>query len=36
MTVQRTNGVSSLTSPLGRTLEAAGFLATPRGLRLRA
>lgn len=36
VTVERTNGVSSLTSPLGRTLEAAGFLATPRGLRLRA
>ncbi|MEW2180346.1 DEAD/DEAH box helicase [Streptomyces sp. NPDC005406] len=36
VTVERTNGVSSLTSPLGRTLESAGFLATPRGLRLRA
>ncbi|MFF2009868.1 DEAD/DEAH box helicase [Streptomyces sp. NPDC058195] len=36
VTVERTNGVPSLTSPLGRTLEAAGFLATPRGLRLRA
>ncbi|MET8926235.1 DEAD/DEAH box helicase [Streptomyces sp. NPDC004623] len=36
VTVERTNGVSSLTSPLGKTLEAAGFLATPRGLRLRA
>ncbi|MEU8675005.1 DEAD/DEAH box helicase [Streptomyces sp. NPDC048560] len=36
VTVERTNGTSSLTSPLGRTLEAAGFLATPRGLRLRA
>lgn len=36
VTVERTNGASSLTSPLGRTLEAAGFLATPRGLRLRA
>lgn len=36
VTVERTNGVSALTSPLGRTLEAAGFLATPRGLRLRA
>ncbi|WP_392872609.1 DEAD/DEAH box helicase [Streptomyces sp. LN499] len=35
VTVERTNGASSLTSPLGRTLEAAGFLATPRGLRLR-
>ncbi len=36
VTVERTNGVSALTSPQGRTLEAAGFLATPRGLRLRA
>ncbi|MGW2654442.1 DEAD/DEAH box helicase [Streptomyces sp. NPDC001478] len=36
VTVERVNGVSSLTSPLGRTLETAGFLATPRGLRLRA
>ncbi|MEU1212266.1 DEAD/DEAH box helicase [Streptomyces sp. NPDC005791] len=36
VTVERTNGVSALTSPLGRTLEGAGFLATPRGLRLRA
>ncbi|WP_285571327.1 DEAD/DEAH box helicase [Streptomyces sp. RTGN2] len=36
VTVERTNGASSLTSPLGRTLEAAGFLATPRGLRLRS
>ncbi|MER6497835.1 DEAD/DEAH box helicase [Streptomyces sp. NPDC001455] len=36
VTVERTNGASSLTSPPGRVLEAAGFLATPRGLRLRA
>ncbi|MFF8710440.1 DEAD/DEAH box helicase [Streptomyces sp. NPDC015184] len=36
VTVERTNGASALTSPLGRTLEAASFLATPRGLRLRA
>lgn len=36
VTVERTNGASSLTSPLGRTLETAGFHATPRGLRLRA
>ncbi|MEU5660685.1 DEAD/DEAH box helicase [Streptomyces sp. NPDC047737] len=36
VTVERTNGASSLTSPLGRALEEAGFLATPRGLRLRA
>ncbi|MEV6161743.1 DEAD/DEAH box helicase [Streptomyces sp. NPDC052052] len=36
ITVERTNGAAALTSPLGRTLEAAGFLATPRGLRLRA
>ncbi|MDK0522663.1 DEAD/DEAH box helicase [Streptomyces sp. ML-6] len=36
VTVERANGAPALTSPLGRTLEAAGFLATPRGLRLRA
>ncbi|QIQ02336.1 DEAD/DEAH box helicase [Streptomyces liangshanensis] len=36
ITVERANGTSALTSPLGRTLEAAGFHATPRGLRLRA
>ncbi|WP_124285376.1 DEAD/DEAH box helicase [Streptomyces sp. ADI92-24] len=36
VTVERTNGASALTSPLGRTLESTGFLATPRGLRLRA
>ncbi|MFP3987520.1 ATP-dependent helicase [Streptomyces sp. E11-3] len=36
VTVERINGTASLTSPLGRLLEAAGFHATPRGLRLRA
>ncbi|WP_328536326.1 ATP-dependent helicase [Streptomyces sp. NBC_00344] len=36
LTVERTNGESALTSDLGRHLEAAGFVATPRGLRLRA
>ncbi|WP_455356970.1 ATP-dependent helicase [Streptomyces sp. SYSU K217416] len=36
ITVERTNGTPALTSPLGRTLEAAGFHPTPRGLRLRA
>ncbi|MFV2118977.1 DEAD/DEAH box helicase, partial [Streptomyces sp. Act-28] len=36
VTVERVNGVSALTSPLSRALEAAGFHATPRGLRLRA
>ncbi|GHB01214.1 DEAD/DEAH box helicase [Streptomyces termitum] len=35
VTVERINGAASLTSPLSRALEAAGFLATPRGLRLR-
>ncbi|MCH0542716.1 DEAD/DEAH box helicase [Streptomyces sp. MUM 203J] len=35
VTVERVNGTSALTSPLGRPLEAAGFHATPRGLRLR-
>ncbi|WP_345289306.1 Lhr family ATP-dependent helicase [Streptomyces gulbargensis] len=36
VTVERINGATALTSPLARPLEAAGFLATPRGLRLRA
>ncbi|MFD5752820.1 ATP-dependent helicase [Streptomyces sp. NPDC127033] len=36
VTVERANGTPALTSPLGRTLESAGFHATPRGLRLRA
>lgn len=35
LTVERTNGEPALTSPVGRALEAAGFHATPRGLRLR-
>ncbi|MCZ7434030.1 ATP-dependent helicase [Streptomyces sp. WMMC1477] len=35
LTVERANGAAVLTSPLGRVLEAAGFHATPRGLRLR-
>ncbi|MFI1004626.1 ATP-dependent helicase [Streptomyces galbus] len=36
VTVERVNGASALTSPLGTLLESAGFIATPRGLRLRA
>ncbi|GAA2816913.1 Lhr family ATP-dependent helicase [Streptomyces showdoensis] len=36
VTVERINGAAALTSPLSRALEAAGFHATPRGLRLRA
>ncbi|MEV0603950.1 ATP-dependent helicase [Streptomyces sp. NPDC050315] len=35
LTVERINGSSALTSPLAAELEAAGFHATPRGLRLR-
>ncbi|KAF4405197.1 DEAD/DEAH box helicase [Streptomyces lycii] len=35
LTVERANGASALSSPVGRALEAAGFHATPRGLRLR-
>ncbi|MGW5974653.1 ATP-dependent helicase [Streptomyces sp. NPDC055186] len=35
VTVERLNGAPALTSPLGALLEAAGFVATPRGLRLR-
>ncbi|MFE7648569.1 ATP-dependent helicase [Streptomyces phaeoluteigriseus] len=36
VTVERVNGTSALTSPFGALLEGAGFIATPRGLRLRA
>ncbi|MFI1814557.1 ATP-dependent helicase [Streptomyces sp. NPDC020422] len=36
VTVERINGATALTSPLAGALEAAGFHATPRGLRLRA
>ncbi|WP_228983715.1 DEAD/DEAH box helicase [Streptomyces sp. DH12] len=36
VTVERINGTAALTSPFSRALEAAGFHATPRGLRLRA
>lgn len=36
VTVERINGTAALTSPLSRALEASGFHATPRGLRLRA
>ncbi len=36
MTVQRADGEQVLGTSLGAALEAAGFHATPRGLRLRA
>ena len=36
VTVERVNGSPALTSPFGALLESAGFIATPRGLRLRA
>ncbi|WP_425275872.1 Lhr family ATP-dependent helicase, partial [Streptomyces recifensis] len=36
VTVERINGTAALTSPLGPLLEGTGFIATPRGLRLRA
>ncbi|MFJ4682504.1 ATP-dependent helicase [Streptomyces sp. NPDC088789] len=36
VTVERINGTAALTSPFGTLLESAGFIATPRGLRLRA
>ncbi|MFE9571519.1 ATP-dependent helicase [Streptomyces sp. NPDC006692] len=35
VTVERANGDPALTSPLSRALETAGFIPTPRGLRLR-
>jgi ATP-dependent Lhr-like helicase len=36
VTVERINGTPALTSPTGTLLESTGFIATPRGLRLRA
>ncbi|MER6914167.1 ATP-dependent helicase [Streptomyces sp. NPDC000594] len=36
VTVERINGTPALTSPLAPALEASGFHATPRGLRIRA
>ncbi|MGW0710361.1 ATP-dependent helicase [Streptomyces sp. NPDC002643] len=36
VTVERVNATPSLTSPYGPLLESAGFIATPRGLRIRA
>ncbi|MFJ7163882.1 ATP-dependent helicase [Streptomyces globosus] len=36
LTVERVNTAPALTSPLGAVLEAAGFHASPRGLRLRS
>jgi ATP-dependent Lhr-like helicase len=36
VTVERVNGASALSSPFGVLLEGAGFIATPRGLRIRA
>jgi ATP-dependent Lhr-like helicase len=36
VTVERLNGEAALTSPFGPLLEEAGFIATPRGLRIRA
>ncbi|GAA0310718.1 ATP-dependent helicase [Streptomyces polychromogenes] len=35
LTVERVNAAAALTSPLGPSLETAGFHATPRGLRMR-
>jgi ATP-dependent Lhr-like helicase len=35
LTVERTDGTPALGSALGAALEAAGFVPTPRGLRLR-
>ncbi|MFD4834129.1 ATP-dependent helicase [Streptomyces uncialis] len=35
VTVERVNGTAALTSSVGAVLEAAGFHATPKGLRLR-
>ena len=35
LAVERADGAGILTSPLGHALKAAGFHATPRGLRLR-
>ena len=35
LAIETVNGASVLGSPLGAALSEAGFLATPRGLRLR-
>ncbi|AKH85191.1 DEAD/DEAH box helicase [Streptomyces sp. CNQ-509] len=35
-TVERINATAALDSPLGTLLEQSGFLATPRGLRIRS
>ncbi|MYW04391.1 DEAD/DEAH box helicase, partial [Streptomyces sp. SID3343] len=35
LTVEKADGQEALTSSLGKALEAAGFHATPKGLRLR-
>ncbi|NJQ01924.1 DEAD/DEAH box helicase [Streptomyces zingiberis] len=35
VTVERVNGAPALSSPVGAALEAAGFHASPRGLRIR-
>ncbi|WP_406287141.1 hypothetical protein [Embleya sp. NBC_00896] len=35
LTVEKADGAEVLTSSLGKALEAAGFHATPKGLRLR-
>jgi ATP-dependent Lhr-like helicase len=36
LTVEKADGASALSSPLGAALEQAGFHPTPRGLRLRS
>jgi ATP-dependent Lhr-like helicase len=36
LSVERVNGVFVLESPFGDALRAAGFTATPQGVRLRA
>jgi ATP-dependent Lhr-like helicase len=36
LAIEKANGAFVLGTPLGRVLQDAGFLATPRGLRLRA
>ena len=35
LAIETVNGASVLGSPLGAALAESGFLATPRGLRLR-
>ena len=36
LTIEKADGVFSIGTPIGRALEAAGFVSSPQGMRLRA